>query len=121
MTTAEKMDPPSGDRRYWSLEEIADLLGVEYQMIYRLVRRGDLPAVKLGRIYRVENGDLNAYLTSRKTGTTALVAGRCSVCGVSYASELSLKHGCTVCGDPICGECWTRRKIRQCPMHQQKS
>ena len=47
---------------YMSLEEVADMLGVTYQLIYRLVRAGELPAVRLGKLYRVSRADLDAYL-----------------------------------------------------------
>lgn len=112
-------ETPGSSRRFLSLEEVADLLGVEYQLIYRLVRRGELPSIKLGRIYRIESADLDAFLASRKRASGPVPPPyQCSVCGVGYASELSLKHGCTVCGDPICTECWIRRKVRQCSAHR---
>ena len=43
---------------YMSLEEVAEFLGVTYQLIYRLVRSGELPAARLGKLYRVARADL---------------------------------------------------------------
>ena len=49
----------SKDTEYMSLEDVADMLGVTYQLIYRLVRAGDLPAIRLGKLYRVSRIDLD--------------------------------------------------------------
>ena len=38
------------NEEYKSLEEVADMLGVTYQLIDRLVRSGELPAVRLGKL-----------------------------------------------------------------------
>ena len=40
------------EKEYLSLEEVPESLGVTYQLIYRLVRTGDLPAARLGKLYR---------------------------------------------------------------------
>ena len=42
--------------------EVADRLRVSTMTVYRLIRRGELPAVRIGRNYRVQAGDLEAYL-----------------------------------------------------------
>ena len=52
----------SPEQEYLSLEDVAELLGVNYQLIYKLVRSGELPAVRLGRVYRVQRSDLDRYL-----------------------------------------------------------
>jgi excisionase family DNA binding protein len=106
------------DKEFLSLEEVADKLGVTYQLIYRLVRSGELPAVRLGKLYRVASADLDAYLESSKS----VSGGVCDVCGEHYGSRLSLRHTCTEdgCEKLICNDCWTRRKVRFCPKHQPK-
>lgn len=106
------------DKEFLSLEEVADLMGVTYQLIYRLVRSGELPAVRLGKLYRVSNADLRAYLEKSKTAA----GGVCDVCGEHYSSSLSLRHTCTEdgCAALICNDCWTRRKVRFCKEHQPK-
>lgn len=102
---------------YMSLEEVADMLGVTYQLIYRLVRSGELPAVRLGKLYRVSRGDLDAYL-ERSKGASG-TGGTCSVCGTFYRSRESLKQTCTEdgCVEPICFDCWTRLGLRKCARH----
>lgn len=42
--------------------EVADELRVSTMTVYRLVRRGELPAVRVGRNYRIRRRDLTAYL-----------------------------------------------------------
>ena len=105
------------DNGYMSLEEVADMLGVTYQLIYRLVRSGELPAVRLGKLYRVSQDDLNSYLERSKSGT---VGGTCSVCGTFYKTRDSLKNICTAdgCEEPICFDCWTRLGVRRCKKHE---
>ena len=104
------------DNGYMSLEEVAEMLGVTYQLIYRLVRSGELPAVRLGKLYRVSQDDLNSYLERSKSGTTG---GTCSVCGTFYKTRDSLKNVCTAegCEEPICFDCWTRLGVRHCKKH----
>lgn len=45
--------------------EVADQLRVSTMTVYRLIRRGELPAVRVGRNYRVRDTDLAAYLDSQ--------------------------------------------------------
>ena len=101
---------------YKSLEEVADMLGVTYQLIYRLVRSGELPAVRLGKLYRVSRTDLDRYLERSKRAATG---GTCSVCGTYYRTQDSLKNICTAegCEEPISFDCWTRLGIRRCAKH----
>ncbi len=42
--------------------DVADELRVSTMTVYRLVRRGHLPAVRVGRNYRIRRRDLTAYL-----------------------------------------------------------
>ncbi|HYM90460.1 MAG TPA: helix-turn-helix domain-containing protein, partial [bacterium] len=41
-------------KRFLTPQEVAELLRVSSAAIHRLVRRGDLPAVRVGRASRVE-------------------------------------------------------------------
>lgn len=109
----------STEKEFLSLEEVADKLGVTYQLIYRLVRSGELPAARLGKLYRVASADLDAYLARSKS---APAGGTCDVCGEHFSSSLSLRHTCTEdgCEKTICNDCWTRRKVRFCKRHQPK-
>lgn len=45
-----------------TVAEVADMLRVSDMTVYRLIRSGELPAVRVGRNYRVGRSDLEAYL-----------------------------------------------------------
>ena len=51
------------------LREAADILGVHYQTAYGWVRKGVLPATKVGRRYRVNVADVHALGAERASGT----------------------------------------------------
>lgn len=108
------------NKNYYSLEEVADMLGVNYQLIYRLVRSGEIPAIQLGRVYRVQRADLMSYLESRKTGGAAKEM-ICDGCGVKYASKESFPGVCEECGAPLCVDCWTRQEKRKCAKCEKSS
>lgn len=50
-----------------TVNEVAQLMRVSKMTIYRLVRQGDLPAVRIGRGYRLREEDIHRYLDSRYT------------------------------------------------------
>lgn len=112
MTHSKKI---KSDKPYLSLEEVADLLGVTYQLIYRQVRSGHLKASRIGRIYRVSNKDLEDYLEKTKQDHAG---GVCASCGTTYQSAGSLRHVCVECDAPICVDCWLRKGSRVCRQHQ---
>lgn len=45
-----------------TLKEVARYLHVVPLTVYRMIDRGDLPAVKVGRVWRIRKQDLEAYL-----------------------------------------------------------
>jgi excisionase family DNA binding protein len=51
--------------RLMTANEVADLLRVSTMTVYRLIRSGELPAVRVGRNYRVRSGDLDHYLEAQ--------------------------------------------------------
>lgn len=99
---------------FMSLEEVAELLGVNYQLIYKLVRSGELPAARIGKVYRVAGRDLQQFIEKSMTTSSGAT---CSACGREYQSRLSVSHECERCGAPICFDCWTRRQVRHCREH----
>jgi len=46
----------------WSITRVAEYLGVTERTVYNKVRSGELPAVKVGRLWRVRESDLSAWL-----------------------------------------------------------
>ena len=105
----------SPEKEYLTIEEVAKILKVNYQLIYRLVRAGELPSSRVGRVYRISEPDLDAYL--EKSKITPVAGGVCSSCDRAYSSKLSLNHKCEECGKPICFDCWERQDIRYCKEH----
>ena len=53
--------------RFSTVQEVAELLRVSSMTVYRLIKAGDLPAVRVGRSFRVRDVDVDAYLASRYT------------------------------------------------------
>lgn len=50
--------------RYLTVAEVAEQMRVSRMTVYRLVHAGDLPAVRVGRSFRVPQDALDAYLAS---------------------------------------------------------
>mgnify|MGYP001226978422 CR=1 FL=1 len=48
--------------RYLTVAEVAETMRVSKMTVYRLAKSGDLPAVRVGRSYRVPQDALEAYL-----------------------------------------------------------
>ncbi len=46
-------------------DEVAAILRVSTMTVYRLIRSGELPAVRVGRTYRIREEDLDAYVESQ--------------------------------------------------------
>jgi excisionase family DNA binding protein len=54
---------PDVAEEWLSVQEAADLCGVTYRTVYRMLRRGELPAEKPeGRPYRLRKADVDAVL-----------------------------------------------------------
>lgn len=49
-----------------TLEQLAEYLQVSYQTVYKMVRNGDIRAVKIGRSYRVRKEDVDAYFNKNE-------------------------------------------------------
>jgi excisionase family DNA binding protein len=59
---------PSESRdRFATVAEVASLLRVSNMTVYRLVQAGQLPAVRVGRSYRIKEADVDRYLARQYT------------------------------------------------------
>lgn len=47
-------------------DEVADMMAVGYRTVMREIVRGNLPATKVGKQYRIDPRDLDAYLARNK-------------------------------------------------------
>lgn len=54
--------PDRSRLRYLTVAEVAETMRVSKMTVYRLVQSGQLPAVRVGRSYRVPQDALDAYL-----------------------------------------------------------
>lgn len=50
-----------------SLQEAADLIGVHVNTVRREINRGNLAAVRIGRVLRVRVAEIHAYLKRNET------------------------------------------------------
>ena len=48
--------------RFLTVAEVAAVMRVSKMTVYRLVHNGELPAVRVGRSFRVSEDDVNEYL-----------------------------------------------------------
>src|SRR3954466_12948156 len=48
--------------RFLTVAEVASVMRVSKMTVYRMVHGGDLPAVRVGRSFRVTEEDVNEYL-----------------------------------------------------------
>jgi excisionase family DNA binding protein len=49
------------------VQEVADLMRVSTMTVYRIIKSGELPAVRVGRSFRVRDVDVDTYLGKRYT------------------------------------------------------
>jgi len=55
-------DRPLGELRFLTVAEVASLMRVSKMTVYRLVHAGTLPAVRVGRSFRVPEQAVHDYL-----------------------------------------------------------
>jgi excisionase family DNA binding protein len=53
--------------RLLTVNEVADLLRVSRMTVYRLIKTGEMPALRVGRSYRLREQDVHTYLNGRYT------------------------------------------------------
>jgi excisionase family DNA binding protein len=61
------VQPIESQPRFVTVAEVAGLLRVSNMTVYRLVQSGQLPAVRVGRSYRIREADVNRYLADQYT------------------------------------------------------
>ncbi len=55
-------------KMFYSISEVAEMLGVGVQAVTRLIHDGKLRAMKIGRIYRIAKSDFNNAFVDSTTG-----------------------------------------------------
>lgn len=56
-----------GEMRFFTVAEVAEVMRVSRMTVYRLVHSGELPAVRVGRSFRVPQRAVNEYLQAAFT------------------------------------------------------
>ena len=59
---AENTPGEMSEARFLTIAEVAAKMRVSKMTVYRLVHGGELPAVRVGRSFRVTEDDVNEYL-----------------------------------------------------------
>lgn len=63
---SDRIEPRAlADGRFATVAEVARQLRVSNMTVYRLVKGGQLPAVRVGRGYRIRESDVLRYLETR--------------------------------------------------------
>jgi excisionase family DNA binding protein len=61
------VQPGEVQTRFVTVGEVATLLRVSNMTVYRLVQAGQLPAIRVGRSYRIREDDVDKYLSAQYT------------------------------------------------------
>lgn len=56
---------PSIGNRLLTVGEVASLMRVSNMTVYRLIKAGQLAALRVGKNYRIRNDDVDRYLSAR--------------------------------------------------------
>ena len=61
------MRQPFTEVRLLTVNEVADHLRVSRMTVYRLIKEGQMKALRVGRSYRLREDDVDEYLSKRYT------------------------------------------------------
>ena len=61
---------PIDEDRLWTVAEVADHMRVSNMTVYRLIKGGELPAIRVGKNYRIRGKELSAYIDASFTVAT---------------------------------------------------
>ena len=61
------MVQPLSDSAFLTVQEVAGILRVSTMTVYRIIKANELPAVRVGRSFRVAKTDVTTYLAERYT------------------------------------------------------
>jgi excisionase family DNA binding protein len=54
-----------GGERLMTVSEVAELMRVSNMTVYRLIKSGQLSALRVGKNYRIREADMDRYLSDR--------------------------------------------------------
>jgi len=70
---------PQYDDRWISVEEIAAYLGVQRDTVYKWIIRKNLPAHKVGRLWKFRKSEIDDWVRAGSTPTTGAVQSLANV------------------------------------------
>ena len=62
MASSQERSESRPDPKFLTIAEVATMMRVSKMTVYRLVHSGELPAVRVGRSFRVPESDVDEYL-----------------------------------------------------------
>lgn len=54
------------DERYYTIDEVADMLKVVYMTVYRWIKQGKLKAFRVGKKYMIKKSDIENLIEKSK-------------------------------------------------------
>lgn len=55
----------AGEHRLLTVREVAETMRVSNMTVYRLIRAGELPAIRVGKHFRIRENELGDYLEAQ--------------------------------------------------------
>ena len=65
MDPRQDNDLPAVSDTLWTVEDLAEYLKLQPETIRSMARRGELPAIKLGKVWRFQRTAINEMLVNR--------------------------------------------------------
>jgi excisionase family DNA binding protein len=62
MDVRQENDPPAISDTLWTVEDLAEYLKLKPETIRSMARRGELPAIKLGKVWRFQRTAIDEML-----------------------------------------------------------
>jgi excisionase family DNA binding protein len=75
-----------------TVREVAESMRVSTMTVYRLIRSGALPAIRVGKHFRIRARDLDGFLDTRTVGREAALDGAVAS-GAGGASDHTSRRG----------------------------
>ena len=120
------------------MKEVAEYLSVDPKTVYRLIQSGQLPAAKIGGVYRIKVSDVDEFFERRKLSTKGVAAPtfedegemvqeevtgftprNCGRCRRIIRNQPSVGGACqeSNCNEILCTACWQHQQERYCVAH----
>lgn len=65
----EHFERHQDDKVFLTIGQVLSYLNVKSRTVYRLIKAGELPAIRVGRQWRIRRSDLDAWLEGQRPGS----------------------------------------------------